>query len=225
MRDVGAVLVAAFGVMHFGLILFRSVEPPLPFSHHRTPVPIKQRVCVLIKRADNGTLLKHLAASIEGDYAYSYGVFLLGEFDHSIRRRFPSDTLFYSAQHNNESTVESLLYAAGVKGCSFLFFVDKHPSAFIHGWASSWVSALKALNPPFVGAVVPCEECVFIHRAVHHRVFQRPREEPLAWLVRSVFGVCRVVGGEVAAVDVHPSVERLRVAKFLLALGSPATCP
>ena len=197
----------------------------------KVPKIIKQRVCVLVTGGNASGLLSSLATSINGDHSYSYGVFTVDYlpprkwFEHS----FPVDTMMHSV-----SSKDSLLFAAGVKGCSFFFIVNNHVRFGGVGWANLLIGALRGLNPPFIGAAMGCSDCIFIHR-VHLQIFHQTYHFPpkTCWVqwIWSVYGKCRVVIKNVvsnprtACADnnhrVNVSSGRLRVSKFLLSLGSP----
>jgi hypothetical protein len=234
MRHIAAVLVVTFAVMNLGFILhsLRDLWESRPVMHAKPPELIKQRVCVLVSGAGNASdLLSSLAVSIEGDYAFSYGVFLSSYYP-TRWKRFPADTIFHYVPVNSTSTISSLLFSAGVKGCSYFLTVDSNFRFSSPGWATAWVGKLRGLDPPYVGAVLPCADCVFFH-VVHHRIFHRQQPSDACWVrwIRAVYGACRIVDffsdRATPACPVMSTSGRLRVAKFLLALGPDytAACP
>lgn len=237
MRDIGAagVFVLACVLMN-SVFIFNSIDGVWNMrseNYSKAPMIIKQRVCVLVTGGNAPELLSSLAASIRGDHSFAYGVFTV---DYSppkkwFERNFPADTMMHSV-----SSRDALLFSAGVKGCSFFFIVSKHVRFSGSGWANSLVDSLRGLNPPYIGAVMGCADCIFIHR-VHLQIFHQTYHFPLAemcWVrwIWSVYGKCRVVIADVVASNPQPaecqdnrrvnvSSGRLRVSKFLRLFGSP----
>ena len=222
-------LIVVFAAMNIGFI-FNSLGDLWRSQIHTIIFPLelaKPRVCVLVSGGGNASgLLSSLAESIEGDFAFSYGVFLASR--PTLWHRFPPGTLFHYVPTNSSenSTLGSLLFSAGVKGCSFLFTVGSDFRFRDAGWATVWVKMLRALHPPYVGAVIQHGDSVFVH-SVHLRIFHRhyPLDD-ICWVrwIQSVYGMCRVVNynNNNHRMDACPPFSargRLRVAKFLLALG------
>ena len=206
---------------------------------------IRPRVCILVTENRNATALaSSLAATIEGDHSFSYGLFFPEDSGISadwFRRSFPVGAIMQSVRRvaRNGSVAKALLFAAGIKGCSFFFVVHTGVRFHAPGWATAMVSALYGLDPSYyLGAVSPtgCPDCVFIHK-VHRRIFlgqqHYPRDDCWAEWVRSVYGSCRIGTVGLSAINGDPrpcppphsaaleSSGRLRVAKFT---GSPVNC-
>ena len=232
---IGAALIMACAVLNMGFIanhaeelwkgrlVWRSTSQDL----------IRPRVCVLVTGGNAVVLLAGLAETIEGDHAFSYGVFLADAFPLRLYQRlFPADTMLQSLfVSGNESAVQALLFSAGLKGCAYYFVVNSRVTFCAAGWATALVSALRGLGPSLLGAVSPaeCPECIFIHN-VHRKIFlgqlHHPTDACWAEWVRSVYGSCRMVQVGSAAVsgsgvqpcsELSPALEsagRLRIVKY-----------
>ena len=165
--------------------------------------------------------LPGLAVSVAGARDFLFGVYVVvhdgsGKSDDNLTRSrqlwfasaFPRDSSLHLVRvYSGVNTYESLISAAKVDKCVFFMMLDQQSivGEFTSpGWADALVRALQRFSPQYLGAASPlgCRGCIFVHSDTHDTIFSRvryPLEECWSEWVRSVYGACRVVDVDGAA--------------------------